>query len=128
MIKEWDLANVVPCGTDIENTQPTTSRAVSRNLSSLIRCAVVVTASSLAISVSDAPLFCRAGATSEAVSVLSRLKVSGNRAVRYERGISVQSERDFTRARTSAQLAGSFRAMLRPIQPEEDVDSDYTFS
>jgi hypothetical protein len=38
------------------------------------------------------------------------------------------AERDFARARTSSQLAASFLGMMRPIEPGEDVDSDYTFS
>jgi hypothetical protein len=128
MIKEWDLNNtVVPYGTEIENTQPTASRSVSRTLSSLIRCAVVITTSSLAASAFDTPLICSVGATSQSIVVLNRLKVSGSRTVRLNtRGDNIQNK-DFARARTSSQLAGSFRSMLRPIPSEEDVDSDYTF-
>lgn len=127
MIKEWDLVELVSPSNEIENTQPTASRPAGA-VSSLMRCAVAIFASSLATSAlisSHAVL--PASSTSQTVCVLSQLKLRTGRNVRPPRDGTIQTEQILPVARTSRQLAKSFKSMLRPVDPAEYIDSDYTF-
>ena len=125
MIKEWDIVNVVSPPGEIENTQPTSSRP-SGAISSRVRCAVLIAASSLIPAVYRNPcLTYSSGTTSQTVSVLNQLKLKTGRPVRPR---NVPQNEQASVARTSQQLANSFRSMLRPADPDEFSDSDYTFS
>jgi hypothetical protein len=125
MIKEWDIVNVVSSVGEIENTQPTTSRPTGA-FSSGIRCAVLIAASSLIPTAYGTPwLTCSSGTTSQTVSVLNQLKLKTGRPVRPP---SIPESQQASVARTSQQLANSFRSMLRPADPDEFTDSEYMFS
>ena len=127
---QWDLFDNVLKPDSIPDTQPSGRHPVTSSHG---------TASQPAIAFAIAAVFTFAiqtvireswGGTSAPTVVIDRapanLKRESSALIRAQAAKNPDAP-DFKVGKTSKQLAESFRALLRPIPPEDDIHSDFSF-